>query len=92
MFIYCLKCRYFDDENFILGHPERGIVSMNNSGVNRNNSQFFITLGAAPHLDGRRVSFGRVVEGDDVLSELESAFTLNNRPTKDITILDCGIL
>ncbi len=84
--------RYFPDENFILGHPERGIVSMNNSGVNTNNSQFFITLAPAPHLDGQRVSFGRVVEGQAVLDALEGVFTLDFKPSDAVTIVDAGVL
>jgi len=65
---------------------------MNNSGVDTNNSQFFFTLSAAPHLDGRRVSFGRVVEGLEVLEEIEGAFTLSFKPVDDITIVDSGVL
>ena len=91
-FWFFCRCRYFDDENFILGHPERGIVSMNNSGVNRNNSQFFITLGPAPHLDGRRVSFGRVVEGLELLDTLEGMFTLDFKPVDEVVIADSGVL
>ena len=53
-----LSSRYFDDENFILQHIDRGVLSMANNGVHRNNSQFFISLAPLPHLDGRNVSIG----------------------------------
>jgi len=46
------ESRYFEDENTVLSHPERGVISMANSGVHQNGSQFFITLADQSHLDG----------------------------------------
>ncbi|KAL8663167.1 MAG: hypothetical protein Q9202_004099 [Teloschistes flavicans] len=52
----------FDDEfHSRLKFNRRGLLGMANTGTkNDNGSQFFLTLGATPELDGRNTMFGRV--------------------------------
>ena len=75
------KTRYFRDENFIIPHTSRGILSMVSPGVHANGSQFYITLNSTPFLNGRAVAFGRIVQGDDVLKEIEKVKQTKNKET-----------
>jgi cyclophilin family peptidyl-prolyl cis-trans isomerase len=84
---------YFDDENYALRHNEMGVLGMLNNGKrNTNSSQFFINLQPNPHLDGRYVAFGRMLEGKEILKEISEIFTIRQAPTADIVIKDCGKL
>eukprot|EP01087_Luapelamoeba_hula_P006722 TRINITY_DN167_c0_g1_i1.p1 TRINITY_DN167_c0_g1~~TRINITY_DN167_c0_g1_i1.p1 ORF type:complete len:223 (-),score=34.91 TRINITY_DN167_c0_g1_i1:53-721(-) len=88
--IYGLK---FLDENFLHKHNTPGLLSMANAGPNTNGSQFFITTVNTPWLDKKHVVFGRVVEGMEVVKQIERTPTgSNDDPRVAIKIYDCGQL
>ena len=65
---------------------------MANAGPNTNGSQFFITFGPTPHLDGAHVVFGKVSDGMDMLNAMEKAGSNNGTTSKAVTVEDCGQL
>jgi len=74
----------FDDE---LTHDGPGVVSMANSGPDTNGSQFFITLDAQPHLDGRHAVFGEVTEGMDAVEAIGAVATdSQDQPRQEVRI------
>uniref|UniRef100_A0A8I6AK73 Peptidyl-prolyl cis-trans isomerase n=1 Tax=Rattus norvegicus TaxID=10116 RepID=A0A8I6AK73_RAT len=62
----------FENENFHRKHEREGLLSMANACPNTNDSQFFITTGPTPHMDGKHVVFGQVMKGHGVARMLEN--------------------
>ena len=79
-------------------HPELQfnrpfLLAMANAGIRfgqgTNGSQFFITLGPTPHLNGKHTIFGEVADDDSrkVVSQIGSVQTgPNDRPRQDVVL------
>jgi cyclophilin family peptidyl-prolyl cis-trans isomerase len=77
----------FEDELPPPGRYEIGSLAMANAGPNTNGSQFFIVSGQ----DGVRLPpqyslFGQVVQGLDVLSQIEAAGSRSGAPSEEVKI------
>jgi cyclophilin family peptidyl-prolyl cis-trans isomerase len=82
----------FEDENFKLKHTKPFLLSMANAGPNTNGSQFFLTTVACPWLDGKHVVFGEVLEGSDVVKQIEALGSQNGKTSKKIVVADSGVM
>jgi peptidylprolyl isomerase len=82
--------RTFPDENFVMRHDRAGVLSMANAGKNTNGSQFFITTVRTSGLDGKHVVFGRVLQGMELVHEVEAVGSDSGVPSAKVEITDCG--
>lgn len=88
----------FEDEfSADLAFDKAGMLAMANAGPNTNGAQFFVTVAPTPWLNQKHSIFGRVVEGQGVVSAISlTPRNVHDRPLKPViirrvTILDTGI-
>jgi cyclophilin family peptidyl-prolyl cis-trans isomerase len=77
-----------------LRHNKAGIVSMANSGIQSNGSQFFITYGAFEHLDDSHTVFGEVVENFSVVQAIGQTPVnpITDEPLDPVTMVSVEIV
>lgn len=66
---YTIKCELDGDKQY----HDRGVLSMAHAGRDTGGSQFFICHNRdnTQHLDGNHTCFGKVVEGDEVIDQIQ---------------------
>ncbi len=86
--------RFPDEFVDSLKHNKKGLLSMANSGVATNGSQFFVTLKETPWLDGKHTIFGEVVLGQEVVDSIGSVETTkpSDKPVDPVIIQEVNII
>lgn len=84
----------FEDETFGVRHGGPGDLGMANSGPHSNASQFYVSLDKLDWLDGKKVVFGRVVDGLKAIRHVSRCdlHEWNQRPVTPFTIASSGKL
>nr|ACO15370.1 Peptidyl-prolyl cis-trans isomerase A [Caligus clemensi] len=89
---YSIYGESFQDENFVVPHASKGLLSMANAGPDTNGSQFFIIVDKTPWLDKKHTVFGRVADlkSYEVVEKIEALGSESGKPGKTIVIADSG--
>ena len=77
----------FEDEIHSNNRNIKGTIAMANAGPDTNGSQFFINTVDNNNLDAKHTVFGKVIEGMDIVGQIENTATEGpDRPVDNITI------
>ena len=74
-----------------VAHNKPGLLSMANAGPGTDGSQFFLTFVETAWLDGKHTIFGEVVDGMDVVKELEAGGSQSGETSKPLEITTATI-
>ena len=78
---YTIRCECYEPDARM---HFRGSLSMAHAGRDTGNSQFFLTFVPTPHLNGKHTVFGRVIDGMEVLGDIQRRDpTQPNQPMPD---------
>jgi len=72
-------------------HSRFSLIPITNT-FSSNGSQFFITTVVTSWLDGAHVVFGEVVEGSDLVKQIESLGSRAGKVSKKVTIAGSGVV
>jgi peptidyl-prolyl cis-trans isomerase A (cyclophilin A) len=81
-----------EKDDLIYKHNDQGVLSMANGGPTTNNSQFFITHRAIPHLDGKHSVFGKTVVNSLELKGLQQKYSDSLQLKKAIDVTRMAIV
>lgn len=84
----CWGGKFGDELHRDVTFGKKGLLAMANAGPNTNGSQFFITTAKTPWLNMKHTIFGEVVEGYDVVENIENVATDgSDRPLEEQKIV-----
>ena len=87
---YTIKCECYGPD---YRKHFRGTLSMAHAGRDTGNSQFFLTFVPTNHLNGKHTAFGRVIEGMEVLGDLQHRSTMHQtEPPKADRIIKAEVI
>jgi peptidyl-prolyl cis-trans isomerase A (cyclophilin A) len=79
--------KFADEFHPDLAFDRSHLLAMANAGPGTNGSQFFITTGPTPWLNGKHTIFGEVIEGGSVVDEISRVQTSRgDRPATDVVL------